>query len=380
MDFARKLFKKGKFIKKTCVFSLILLLMFGLMAGCNKTDAQETPQAQGTNGQEAGNGADGQMITITDMAGRSLEVPAKIDKIYGTDPIASILVYTVDPEKMAGWNYKLNDLEKELILPEYHDLTVFGMGDNVNLEAIIKAAPQICLQVGSLGDAEIANADKLQGQLGIPVVMLDGDLAKIPEALQFLGKTIGLEARTEDLSAYAQKLLDMAQSLKPAESEQATVYFGNGAQSLETAPPGSPAAAVLTTVKADNVAKVESDGARIQITMEQLLAWDPEYIFVSGEPKENLSGPQAAQAIMNNPDYSTLQAVKAKNVYGIPKSPFTWMGRPMGINQLIGLAWVGNVLYPEHFAYDLNDEVKTFYQKFYHVELSDEQVADLFAK
>jgi len=362
--------------KKVVVFTLIFALLLVTAAGCGSSSAQEPVPGKGEGDQEA----TGATRTITDMAGRTVDVPSNINKVYGTDPIASILLYTVDPDILLGWNYELNEQEKEYILPEYHDLTVFGMGDNVNLEAIIKAAPQICLQASSINEAEIAKADKLQSQLGIPVIIVNGDLDKTSETLQMLGDVLGMTERTEEMRKYVDRFMELAAALEVDGGERPAVYFGNGANSLETAPDGSQAAAVFTLLKADNVAKVESEGARIQITMEQLYAWDPEYIFVSGEPKQNLSGPAAAAAIAGNPDFATLQAVKNGKVYGIPKSPFTWMGRPMSINQMMGLVWVGNLLYPEHFNYDINEEVKNFYHLFYHFDLTDEQVKDIFTK
>lgn len=114
------------------------------------------------------------------------------------------------------------------------------------------------------------------------------------------------------------------------------------------------------------------------MTLEQLIDWDPDAIFVNGEPKQNLSGPQVVQEILKNPSYSTLKAVKTGKVYGIPKGPFAWLGRPTGQNQLIGIIWVGHILYPDHFDYDLNEAVTEFYRLFYHLELTEGQIQDLY--
>jgi len=42
--------------------------------------------------------------TITDMAGRTVTVPQDIKKVYCTSPPGTLLLYTLAPEKMVGWN------------------------------------------------------------------------------------------------------------------------------------------------------------------------------------------------------------------------------------------------------------------------------------
>jgi iron complex transport system substrate-binding protein len=45
------------------------------------------------------------------------------------------------------------------------------------------------------------------------------------------------------------------------------------------------------------------------------------------------------------------------------------------VNRLIGLRWLGKILYPERFPEDLNAITRDFYKRFYHVDLSDAQLA-----
>ncbi len=45
------------------------------------------------------------------------------------------------------------------------------------------------------------------------------------------------------------------------------------------------------------------------------------------------------------------------------------------MNRLIGLWWLAKVLYPDRFSEDLRMLTRNFYQRFYHVALSDAQLA-----
>ena len=299
--------------------------------------------------------------------------------MFSAGSVAAIYLYTLAPEKLLGWNYELNDLEKSVILEEYHDLPNFGMGDAINYEAVIAAGPTIALNVGTINDQFISDCDALSESLGIPVVAVDGDLQAAPEAYRFLGDLLGLSERAEQLAAYAEETFEDIANMNVPEEEKVRVYYGNGEDSLETAPAGSSHADILDLVNAINVADLElGDGSRVQISAEQLLAWDPDVIVVNGEPKADLPGDSAAKAILENPDYATLQAVQTGKVYGTPNAPFSWVDRPPGPNRIVGVRWLSGLLYPEYLNFDVDEEVREFFQLFYHVELTDQQLSNIY--
>lgn len=95
----------------------------------------------------------------------------------------------VAPDKLLGWNYELNDVEKSIILDKYQDLSNFGMGDAVNYEAVIAANPTIAINSGKINDAMVSDCDALSESLGIPVVAVDNELNNSAEAFSFYGRT-----------------------------------------------------------------------------------------------------------------------------------------------------------------------------------------------
>ena len=164
------------------------------------------------------------------------------------------------------------------------------------------------------------------------------------------------------------------------EGEKVRIYYGNGEDSLETAPAGSSHGAIIELVNAVNVADLElGDGGRVQISAEQLLAWDPDVIVVNGEPKSDIPGASAADAILSDPAYATLTAVQEGRVYGTPNAPFSWVDRPPGPNRIVGLRWLSALIYPQYIQVDVDDAVREFFSLFYHVELTDEQLANIYA-
>ena len=377
--------------KKILPAVMALTLAAGSITGCSassaKTEtAKESMQsqaetktaAQSAQAEEASEAAGER--EITDMAGRTVVVPDEIETVFSSSTVTAIFMYTLAPDKLLGWNYELNELEKSIILEEYHDLPNFGMGDSINYEAVIAADPTIAVNVGTINDKMISDCDKLSKSLGVPVVAVDGDLSASAEAYRFMGELLGEEEQAEKLASYAEKTFADIEKMEVPEDKKVRIYYGNGEDSLETAPAGSAHGQIIDMVNAVNVADLEmGEGSRVQISAEQLLAWDPDVIVVNGEPKADTSGASAAEAILANPDYASLKAVQDQQVYGTPNTPFSWMDRPMGPNRIVGIRWLSGLIYPEYLNYNVDEEVKEFFDLFYHVQLTDEKLENIYS-
>lgn len=377
--------------KKGLALLLALLLPLAmLLSGCAQSagpaaSAEAVPTQEAAGAETAQDAvappeeAAPQEREITDMAGRTMTVPLEIESVFSTGPAAAIYLYTLVPDKLLGWNYALNDIEKSIILEQYHDLPNFGQGDAVNYEAVIAAGPTIALNVTSINDGSIDASDALAEQLGVPVVMVSSDLLDAPAVYRFMGELFGVEEQAEALAAYAEETFNAISSLDIPNEEKVRIYYGNGEDSLETAPAGSSHGQIIDLVNAVNVADLElGDGSRVQISAEQLLAWDPDVIIVNGEPKADMTGSAAAEAILADPLFATLKAVQNGAVYGTPNAPFSWVDRPPGPNRIVGMRWLSGLIYPEYLDYDVDEEVREFFQLFYHVELTDEQLTQLY--
>ena len=358
---------------------ICLVMSVSLLTGYSETKAateEPTQSAEQDATQETA-----ETREITDMAGRKVTVPTaeNIESVFSAGPVAAIFLYMVVPDKLLGWNYELNDVEKSIILDKYQDLPNFGMGDAVNYEAVIAANPTIAINSGKINDTMVSDCDALSESLGIPVVAVDNELNNSAEAFRFMGELLGVEDHAEELAQYAEQVFTDINALSDIpEEKKVSVYFCNGEDSLETAPRGSQHAQILDAINAVNVADLElGDGSRVQISAEQLLAWDPDVIVVNGEPKADKSGSSAAEDILSNPDYASLKAVQDQKVYGTPNVPFSWVDRPAGPNRLIGMRWFSALIYPEYIKCDINEEIHKFFDLFYHVDLSDEQLENV---
>jgi hypothetical protein len=147
-----------------------------------------------------------QARVVTDSAGRKVEVPDRIERVFAAGPPASILLYMLAPEKMTGWPDPPRAEERPYIAPQYRDLPALGRltgrGGTANLEVVVGVKPDLILDFGSVRDTYISLADNVQEQTKIAYVLIDGRFEATPASLRLLGDILGVKERGEQLAKY----------------------------------------------------------------------------------------------------------------------------------------------------------------------------------
>lgn len=362
------------------VLGLVLLAGFCLLGGCGPAE-QEDPASQ-QDPEEIGQSeqiSETERV-FTDAVGREVTIPAEVNKVYSTSPIGTMLVYTINPDKLAGWNTELRAGELRFIAEKCHRLPVmggwFGKTAEGNVEEIMKENPDVIISVGDTDSSSAETADQIQEQTNIPVILLNLDLDKIDQTYTALGELMNEKEVAGNFALYCREtvadVLDKAAQI-PA-GQRVRVYYAEGSQGLNTDPAGSQHVQVLDMVGGLNVAEIGMPGkaGQVDVSLEQVLHWDPELIICWHHEQGGYF-----EGILSDPDWQGISAVKNNKVYEIPCAPFSWFDRPPSVNRVLGLKWLGNLLYPEIYGYDLIQETKEFYALFYHYELSDEEATEL---
>jgi iron complex transport system substrate-binding protein len=135
--------------------------------------------------------------------------------------------------------------------------------------------------------------------------------------------------------------------------------------------PGSEAAAAIENAGAINVAAALGPGAPPTVTRQQLQEWNPDIIIAEQR--------SFYAALLRDPAWRTLAAVRNKHVYLEPSQPFGWIDDPPGVNRLIGLYWLSILLYPGNNEDDVRSLAQDLYSSFYGITLSDKEI-DTIAK
>jgi iron complex transport system substrate-binding protein len=317
-----------------------------------------------------------EMHTVIDSAGRRVQVPVSVGHVYAAGGPAAILLYTLAPEKMVGWTRALGAEERAFVPARYADLPTLGRltgrGNTANAEVVLSTRPDLVFDYGTLTETYRSLADRMQQQTGLPYLLFDGSLSAIPEVYTRVGDVLGVGDRGRELAQYAARLLaDVDRhvaSVPPA--QRPSVYYARGPKGLDTAARGSINVESLERLGARNVAD-KLDAGLISISPEQVLAWDPEVIVAIDRA--------FAASVRTDPVWKNVRAVRERRVYLVPQAPFPWVDFPPSVNRLIGLKWLGRVLYPAHFPEDLRQETRAFYGLFYHQTPTEAQLDALLA-
>lgn len=318
-----------------------------------------------------------QTRTVVDSAGRSVEVPEAPARVLAAGPPASVLLYALAPEKMVGWVREPTGEEKAFLAAPYRDLPAYGRltgrGNTASIETVLAMRPDLILDVGSVDETYASLADRVQAQTGIPYVLIDGSFARTPQTLREVGALLGVPDIAEEQAAFAERAIARLEARIAAipGDRRPRVYYGRGPDGLETGLAGSINMEVLDAVGAANVAEAAGSGGLANVSVEQVLAWDPDVILAANATFQ--------QAVATDPAWADLAAVREGRVYRAPALPFGWFDAPPGINRVIGIEWLTDVLYPDERGGDLRGATRDFYRLFYHVDLTDAQLDALLA-
>jgi iron complex transport system substrate-binding protein len=314
--------------------------------------------------------------TVTDSAGRSVEIPDHVGRVFAAGPPASVLLYMLAPQTMTGWVRAPRAEEKPFLQPAVRDLPetgrLTGKGDTVNLEQLLAAKPDLIVDFGTISDTYKSLADRVQQQTGIPYLLIDGSFPNTPAALRLMAGILGVPERGEALAKAAEAIFAQVDATLAAvrADKRPKAYLARGAEGLESGSRGSITTEILERVGAVNVVEgLRDKGGLVIASAEQVIAWAPDTIIALDR--------RFVQAVAANPDWQPVPAVKAKRVFLAPGLPFGFVDFPPSVNRLIGLTWLLHTLYPEQAPGDLRAQVRDFYHLFYQVDLTDADLARL---
>lgn len=326
--------------------------------------------------------ADVEKVTFNDSAGRSVEVPADITRVAPSGQVATMFLASVCPEYMVCIASTPSSSQYKYLNPELLKLPttgqLYGSKSTINLESLLNAEPQVIIDLGDKKDGIRHDMEALQNQTNIPVVYIEADLEHMENAFHMLGQLISSkEERCSELADYTAETMELASegSAKIAEEDRVSVCYTSGVSGLNTNAQGSVQATVIEQIGAVNAVVVEdisNRGGGNTINMEQLYLFDPDVIlFTSG----SMYG-----ACDSDASWSKLRAVQSGDTYEIPCLPYNWMSNPPSLNMLLGIRWLGNLLYPEVYDYDMIAEAQRAYKLLWDYDLSEDEAREMLSK
>lgn len=313
---------------------------------------------------------------FTDSCGREVTVPADIQKIAVSGPLAQMVVFAIAPDKMVGVANAWDESAKAYFDAKYLELPLLGQlyggKGELNLETLLAAAPDVVIDVGEPKGSMAEDLDALQEQTGIPFVHIDAYLASMDDTYAMLGDLLAMPNEAQGLADYCRYAYDKVKAIADS-VEKVNLLYVTGEEGLNVIARGSYHAEVIDML-CNNLAVVDepsSKGTGNEVDMEQILNWNPAVvIFAPGS---------IYSTVADNENWQTIPAIRDGRYYEVPMGPYNWMGFPPSVQRILGMQWMAKVLYPDAADYDMYETTQTYFQLFYHCDLTAEQYAALTA-
>ncbi len=303
-------------------------------------------------------------IAVTDMAGRTLKVPAEIKKVVPLGAATRYMVYLKSLDLVAGmeaietkWTtagrpYGLVTFARAKELPVIGE---GGPGRLPDFEKIITVWPDVILAMGM----DPSQVETIQEKTGIPVFVLSCgipgaiDMATVKEALRTLGHLLKRDDRAERLIGYitaqekdlTKRAATRAGKSRPRSFVGAVSYMG-----VQPITSTESHFMPLAWAGGSNVADEIGQAGHFFIDPEKLLVWNPENIFIDAGGLEKV-----ADGYRKDPAFfRRLKAVKDGHVFLI----MPYNNYHTNIEIALADAWfIGKSLYPSRFK-DIDPAVK----------------------
>jgi iron complex transport system substrate-binding protein len=317
----------------------------------------------------------GRAAGFVDAAERYVVVPDRIGRVMTANPAADVLVFVLAPEKLLGWSAPLSRAQRAYIPAKFTRLPITGGVVRPNpaeaVQAVARMRPDLIIEAGPVGPEAAARAEQIQQQTGVPYLVLDNGIDATPHDLRIIGALLGAAERGDELAKYTDNAIDSMRGrllIAPAD-ERPIVYYGRGPDGLETGLGGSQAMAAIDQAGVINVAARLGRGELTRVTRDQVIDWNPAIIIAQQR--------SFYDSLLRSRAWRGLIAVASKQVYLAPADPFGWIDDPAGINRIIGLYWLTGLFYPDQYQEDLRTNARDFYDKFYRIKLTDQQLEAL---
>ena len=316
----------------------------------------------------------GRAADFVDSAERYVVIPDRIGRVMAADQSAAVLVFVLAPEKLVGWSRPLTRQQQNYLPAKYARLPVVGqlsgLTPTVGADAVARLHPDLIIDTGIVSAEAAARADAIQQQTRIPYILLDGGIQRIPDMLVTVGAMLGVAERGQNLADYARSAIDNLRGrlLVTESTSRPLVYYGRGADGLETGLAGAQVMANIDQAGVINVAGRLGSGELTRVTRDQIREWDPAIIIA--QQRSFYNALQRDRSWRGSADAN-------KRVYLAPAEPFGWIDDPAGVNRIIGLPWLTALFYPDVYQEDLRSSVRDFYDNFYRIKLTDRQLEAL---
>jgi len=320
--------------------------------------------------------ATGGQVTVIDQRGAEVKLTRPAQRIVTIPVPMAAMVMALDgtSRRVVGMHPAARQSIDEGFLRKVYpdalnipaDVTRGGMF-TPNMEALLELKPDLVVAW-----SEPLEAVQTMERAGLTVLTLRNDPANLQQHfgnLEKLGQVLGLSPRVATIRADIEKKNAIVQqAMVSVTSKPRTLYLQQAKAAFRASGQNTFQNFWMTQAGGNNVAGLLM-GHQTQTTLEQLIAWDPEIIFLGTFDAATPADVYANTALAN------VSAVRSKRVYKVPHGGYRW--DPGSHESGLMLLWAASVIHPDRFKADLRSEMRSTYEAIYRHKLTDGEIDDI---
>lgn len=357
-----------KFSKKLAALGLALLTTLAVSACGNSNKVATTNKVE--------------KQIVVDLKGNQVEVPKNLKKLAVVPMPWAYVVYAFDgnSDRLAAIHPGVKGAYKGKFLEgkDKHfgtvNTTLINQNFSVNMEGLANVGVEACL----LWTYQEAEAKKLNA-IGVKSVLIYNDTVEnLKKSFLIVGKLLGKEEKAKELNAYYDAAYNSVLKHKEevVKAKKPSIMFLRNKQ-LRLQGNDNFMHQILEMGGAHNPnEQVALDSNNKSISMEHVYKMNPDIILLSNF--DDFVPDDLYQNRIPGQDWSTVKAVKEKRVYKVPLGIYRWDAP--GVETPLMMRWVAHTMQPEIFKeVSIKKETKEFYKKFLNMDLSEADLAQIFA-
>lgn len=308
-------------------------------------------------------------IAVVDVIGREVSFENPATKLVGThNPTLNAAVVLGGGGKyLVGFgNKSMGRGLYEKVIDGFNEMPEVGKGSNINLESVIATGADLVILPKRHQDL-VPQFEEAK----IPVlVILDSteSFDTVKQTLTLLGTVLGESEKAEKVNSFIDTQIENAQTLLKDTTTKPSVVFLGSSSALSVAPGSMIQTSLIEAGGGVNaVSGVEGVGGFVDVSIEQIIAWNPEVIWYPTYAN------YTADDLLNDPAWSSISAIQNKRVYAFPSNLEPW-DQPTAALAL-GLDWALYNLHPDLYSFEaLMKDVDEFYTMVYDKTFTAEQL------
>lgn len=300
-------------------------------------------------------------VTVTDQAGREVTIEKTPQRLVSGYYISTSLLIALGLEdQMVGIEAKAAKRPiYRLSAPELIDLPNVGTAKEFDLEGCAALEPDLVIL-----PLKLKNAAETLESLGMDVLLVNPENQELLlDMMDLIAAATGKEAEVRKLKEFTSTQAQvLAEALAAVETP--TVYLAGNSSMLSTAGDAMYQSDMIRLAGGLNAAAGIADPYWVEISYEQLLAWNPEYIVLASDASYTV------EDVLNDPNLAACKAVMNGQVVQLPNKAEAW-DSPVP-SSILGALWLANVLHPEQVSQEMCIAlIDEYYETFYHFTYSE---------